>query len=99
MAGADRMVPLVFLMIIGTVVFQSATARPLARWLKVADPEPRGVLIYGSDEVARALAAIDGLRVIVADDDWNGIRTARMEGLTTFFGNPHSQAADRNLDL
>ncbi|WP_285404321.1 sodium:proton antiporter [Luteibacter sp. ME-Dv--P-043b] len=103
MAGADKMVPLVFLMIIGTVVFQSATARPLARWLKVAEPEPRGVLIYGSDivalEIARALAANEGLRVVVADDDWNGIRTARMAGLSTFFGNPSSQAADRNLDL
>ena len=101
--GADKMVPLVFLMIIGTVVFQSATARPLARWLKVADPEPRGVLIYGSDnvalEIAQALAANEGLRVVVADDDWNGIRAARMAGLSTFFGNPASQAADRNLDL
>ena len=103
LAGADKMVPLVFLMIIGTVVFQSATARPLARWLKVADPEPRGVLIYGSDmvarEIAQALAANDGLRVVIADDDWDGIRKARMTGLQTFFGNPQSQAADRHLDL
>ena len=103
MAGADKMVPLVFLLIIGTVVFQSATARPLARWLKVADPEPRGVLVYGSDtvalEIAQSLAAVEDLRVIVADDDWNGVRKARMAGLTTFFGNPQSQAADRNLDL
>lgn len=103
MAGADKMVPLVFLLIIGTVVFQSATARPLARWLKVADPEPRGVLVYGSDtvalEIAQSLAAVEDLRVVVADDDWNGVRKARMAGLNTFFGNPQSQAADRNLDL
>ncbi|UPG90481.1 sodium:proton antiporter [Luteibacter aegosomaticola] len=103
MVGADRLVPLVFLMIIGTVVFQGATARPLARWLRVAEPEPRGVLVYGANgvalEIARALHAIDGLRVVVADDDWHGIRTARMEGLATFFGNPASQAADRSLDL
>ncbi|UPG94816.1 cation:proton antiporter [Luteibacter aegosomatissinici] len=103
MAGADKLVPLVFLMIIGTVVFQGATARPLARWLRVAEPEPRGVLVYGANavalEIARALHAVDGLRVVVADDDWHGIRTARMEGVPTFFGNPASQAADRNLDL
>ncbi|SEW27972.1 sodium:proton antiporter [Luteibacter sp. 329MFSha] len=103
MTGADRLVPLVFLMIIGTVVFQSATARPLARWFKVAEPEPRGVLLYGANavaiEVARALHAIEGLRVVVADDDWHGIRTVRMEGVPTFFGNPASQAADRHLDL
>ncbi|TCV96258.1 sodium/proton antiporter (CPA1 family) [Luteibacter rhizovicinus] len=103
MAGADRLVPLVFLLIIGTVVFQSATARPLAQWLRVAEPEPRGVLIFGSDavalEIARALAQVEDLRVVVADYDWNGIRLARMEGLNTFFGNPASQAADRKLDL
>ncbi|QWT19271.1 cation:proton antiporter [Bacillus sp. NP157] len=101
--GADKLVPLVFLMIIGTVVFQSATARPLARWLRVADPEPRGVLIYGANtvalDVAQALHAVEGLRVVVADDDWHGIRRARMAGLATFFGNPASQAADRDLDL
>jgi NhaP-type Na+/H+ or K+/H+ antiporter len=54
-AGADALVPLVFTLIIGTVVLQSATARPLALWLKVAEPEPRGVLIFGSDAVARAI--------------------------------------------
>ncbi|UGB37920.1 cation:proton antiporter [Frateuria soli] len=101
-AGAEAMVPLVFILIIGTVVLQSATARPLARWLGVAEPEPRGVLIYGSDEVARAVGkalADAGFRVVLADDAWDGIRHARMEGLATFFGNPASPHAERNLDL
>ena len=100
--GADAMVPLVFILIIGTVVLQSATARPLARWLRVAEPEPRGLLIYGSDEVARAVGkalADAGFRVVLADDAWDGIRQARMEGLATFFGNPASPHAERNLDL
>ncbi|MGN2242793.1 cation:proton antiporter [Frateuria sp. GZRR33] len=101
-AGAEAMVPLVFILIIGTVVLQSATARPLARWLGVAEPEPRGVLIYGSDEVARAVGkalADAGFRVVLADDAWDGIRLARMEGMATFFGNPASPHAERNLDL
>jgi NhaP-type Na+/H+ or K+/H+ antiporter len=100
--GAEALVPLVFTLIIGTVVLQSATARPLALWLQVAEPEPNGVLIYGSDEVARAIgkALTDaGFRTVLADDDWDGIRLARMEGLPTFFGNPASPYADRNLDL
>ena len=102
MAGGDALVPLVFILIIGTVVLQSATARPLALWLKVAEPEPRGLLIFGSDEVARAIGkALDdaGFRVMLADDDWDGIRRARMEGLSTFFGNPASPHAERHLDL
>ncbi len=102
MPGADALVPLVFILIIGTVVLQSATARPLARWLKVAEPEPRGVLVFGSDEVARVLARalVDaGVHVVVADDEWEGIRRARMDGLSTFYGNPASPHAERNLDL
>ncbi len=101
-AGAEALVPLVFTLIVGTVILQSATARPLAVWLKVAEPEPRGVLIFGSDRVARAIGkALDeaGFRVVLADDDWDGIRLARMEGLATFFGNPASPHAERHLDL
>ncbi|MEP6900068.1 MAG: cation:proton antiporter, partial [Rhodanobacter sp.] len=101
-AGADALVPLVFMLIIGTVLLQSATARPLALWLKVAEPEPRGLLIFGSDAVARAIAAPlaeAGFRVVLADDDWEGIRQARMEGLNTFYGNPASPHAERHLDL
>ncbi|MFA6229816.1 MAG: sodium:proton antiporter [Rhodanobacter sp.] len=101
-AGADALVPLVFTLIIGTVVLQSATARPLALWLNVAEPEPRGVLIFGSDKVARAIAKVlgeAGFHVLLADDDWDGIRLARMEGLNTYFGNPASPHAERCLDL
>jgi NhaP-type Na+/H+ or K+/H+ antiporter len=91
-AGADALVPLVFTLIIGTVVLQSATARP----------EPRGVLIFGSDAVARAIGkALEeaDFHVLLADDDWEGIRLARMEGRSTFFGNPASPHAERHLDL
>jgi NhaP-type Na+/H+ or K+/H+ antiporter len=100
--GADALVPLVFILIIGTVVLQSATARPLALWLKVAEPEPRGLLIFGSDQVARAIGKAlteAGFRVVLADDSWDDIRLARMEGLSTFFGNPASPHAERYLDL
>jgi hypothetical protein len=37
--------------------------------------------------------------VVLADDDWDGIRLARMDGLITFFGNPASPHAERHLDL
>ncbi|MHA6205865.1 cation:proton antiporter [Dyella soli] len=100
--GAEKLVPLVFILIIGTVVLQSATARPLARWLKVAEPEPNGVLIYGADAVARVVASAlleAGFRVLVADEQWEGIRRARMEGLPTFYGHPATAYAERHLDL
>ncbi|WP_114241372.1 sodium:proton antiporter [Dyella sp. C9] len=100
--GAHHLVPLVFILIIGTVVLQSATARPLARWLKVAEPDPTGVLVYGADNAARqvARALIDaGFRVVLADEQWQDIGVARMEGLPTFYGHPATAYAERHLDL
>ncbi|HEX5959617.1 MAG TPA: sodium:proton antiporter [Rhodanobacteraceae bacterium] len=102
MQGVDALVPLVFILIIATVVLQSATARPLARWLKVAAPDPNGLLIFGSDEVARGIGkalAEQKFQVLLADDDWDGISQARMAGLATFYGSPTSQHAALHLDL
>lgn len=101
MVEAAQIVPLVFILIIATVVVQSATSNLFARLLGVREPEPRGVLVYGVNPVALTIAAAldkQGVKVLVAGDDWNGIRKARMLGLKTFFGNPTSEHADNNLD-
>ncbi len=99
---APLLVPLTFLIIIGTVVIQSATARPLARLLGVAEPEARGVLIIGANPVARVIAgALRDLdyRVLLTDPDWTNIRAAMMQGFPTYYGNPVSEHAERHLDL
>ena len=101
-SGADLLVPLVFIMIVGTVALQSATARWLAQRLGVQAPPANGVLILGSGEMAQVLAGAfkaAGLPVIVADDNWEGLSKVRMLGLRTYFGNPTSQHAERHLDL
>ncbi|EKF74075.1 NhaP-type Na+/H+ and K+/H+ antiporter [Alcanivorax hongdengensis A-11-3] len=100
--GAEMLVPLTFMVIIGTVALQSLTARPLARLLKVAEPAPRGFLIVGANPVARAIGQAlqkSDCPVMVTDSSWESIRAARMEGLGTFYGNPVSQYADQYLDL
>ncbi|MCU1719614.1 cation:proton antiporter [Pseudomonas sp. 5P_3.1_Bac2] len=100
--GALLLVPLTFAVIIGTVVLQSATARPIARLLKVAEPAPSGFLIVGANSPARQIGkALQqlGSRVLLTDSSWENISAARMEGLPTYFGNPASQHADAHLDL
>lgn len=99
---AHLLVPLTFMVIVGTVVLQSATAGPLASWLGVAEPEPRGVLIVGAHEVARAIGrALSelGYRTLIADTNWQNLRAARMEGVRTYYGEAVSAHADRHLDL
>ncbi len=101
-AEAPLLVPLTFLVIIGTVALQSATARPLAMWLRVAEPEPRGFLIVGANPLARAIAAAlneKGFRTLLADGEWDNVRAALMEGHDVYYGNVVSEHADRHLDL
>ncbi len=99
---ANLLVPLTFMVIIGSVVLQSATARPLANYLGVSEPEPLGVLIVGANSVSRVIAKAlteKGFRVVIADTSWDDIRAARMEGIATYYGNVVSEHADRHLDL
>lgn len=100
--SAEVIVPLTFIVIVGTVVFASLTARPMARALDLALPEDRGVLIVGANRVTREIAKVlkkHGFRVVLADGNYSEIRQARMDGLETYYGNPVSEAADRKLDL
>jgi NhaP-type Na+/H+ or K+/H+ antiporter len=99
---AELIVPLVFSIIVGTVLLQGLTAGLLARRLGVAEPEPKGFLLVGADPVARAIGRAlqeRDLPVVLADDNWHGVRAANMQGLRTFYGNPVSEYADRALDL
>ena len=99
---AELLVPMTFIVIIGTVVLQSATAGWLARKLGVAEPEAQGFLIIGANPVAIALArALEehGYRTVLTDTHWEYIRNARMEGLNVYYGNAVSAHADRFLNL
>ncbi len=57
-AGAEMVLPLVFLAIFGTVVVYGLTAMPLARHLKVAGAGRRLVLIIGGHSWAREIATV-----------------------------------------
>ena len=100
--NAPQLVSLTFMVIIVTVVLQSATAGSLARFLKVAEPEPRGILIYGANLVARTIAEAlknNGFRVLLADQDRSSVSKAKILGLNAYWGNPVSEHAERHLNL
>ncbi|WP_037055815.1 cation:proton antiporter [Rheinheimera baltica] len=100
--GADKIVPLVFLVIIGTVVVQSLTAAKWAKWLGVSAGSNQGILIFGASRFSRDLAKVlqtRQLRVVLADTNWDNIRLARMDNIPVYFGNPASEHAETYLDL
>lgn len=100
--GAEKLVPLTFAVIIGTVFLQSITARPLAMWLGVAEPDPDGFLIIGANIVAREIASSlhdAGVKVLLVDTGWGKISKAKTGGLPTYHGNPVSDPSNRYMDL
>ncbi|MGB6241359.1 MAG: sodium:proton antiporter [Castellaniella sp.] len=98
---SERLLPMTFLVIIGTVVWQSLTARPVAKLLRSVEPDRVGFLISGANPVARAIGQAlhkQGIPIRLCDSDWYSLSKARMMGLPTYHGNPLSEHAQRNLD-
>lgn len=100
--GAENLVPMVFTVIVGTVVIQSLSGNLVARWLGIVNPEPTGVLIVGANPVALFYAKAlqkAGQRVLVTSMNWRDISAARMAGLPVFFGSAVSAYAERHMNL
>lgn len=100
--GASSIVPLVFLIIIGTVVIQSLSAGAWAKLLGVKEDSKQGLLIFGASTFSRELAAMlinNGIKVRLADNNWDSIRKARMKNIPVYFGNPASEHASNYMDL
>lgn len=99
---AAQLEPTAFFLIVVTVLVYGLTAKPLARRLDVADPEPQGVLIAGASPLARALgtALVEAeLLVRLVDSHREDVAAARMAGLQTQHGNILSESLQEDLDL
>jgi NhaP-type Na+/H+ or K+/H+ antiporter len=99
---AELLVPITFMVIMSTVTIYGLTASPLARRLKVASPNPQGVLVVGAHSWSRAIASAlqaEGYSVLVVDDSWANISAARMAGLPTFYASILSQYALDEIEL
>ena len=100
--GAERLVPLMFMVIAGTVAIYGLAGRPLALRLGLAERNPNGVLFIGAHPFARALASAlqrAGLPVMVVDTNMAHVGAARMEGLPVYHGSVLSDQADEELEL
>ena len=99
---AEKIVPIVFAVIIVTVVLQSLTGKPLAQKLGLRKPDPSTILIIGGNHVARNIGLSLkqlGFTVILSDPSWENCHLTRMEGLDCYYGNPQSEHAERFIPL
>ena len=82
--GAEMITPLVFLIVLGTVLLNAATAGPMANWLGVSVRDSSSVMIIGANEAARVVAdAIrrGGRRVVLVDNSASNVEEASKQGL------------------
>ncbi len=101
-AVAEQLVPYTFIVIIATVTIYGLSAVPVARMLGVAKPQPNGVLFLGAHDWSRMIATTLkelGLKVLVADSNWENISKARKSGLNTYYGNILSEYAMDEISL
>lgn len=100
--GSEILVSITFMVIIGTVVIYGLSAAPLARLLKVAQPDPQGVLIVGAHPWARAIASElkdEGVAVRLVDTNYANIAEARMAGLPVYYGSALTEVALDAIEL
>ncbi len=99
---ADRLVPITFMVILGTVTIYGIMARPVALWLKVADPDPQGIAFGGAEpwirEIAKAIHSL-GVQVMLVDTNYSNVAAARMSGLNAECCSVLSEHVRENLDL
>lgn len=99
---ARLLAPLVFLVIVGTVVVQGGTANFVARRLGVAEAEPQGFLIVGAQRLGRTLGRAlqdAGFTVRLVDMNRENVRRARLAGLDVYHGNILSEFTENDIDL
>ena len=100
--AVDRLSPMVFWTIIGTVSIYGLSAAPLARYLGLAATNPQGTIFIGGQAWVRALAKCLqdlGKPVIIVDSSWANIMAARWAGLTAHFGSALSEQTLDELEL
>lgn len=94
--------PLVFLIIVGTVLIQGGTAKALARYLKVSEPDPQGFLLMGATPFSCALAETlqdAGFKVRLIDSNQQNVIRARLQGLDIEHGNLLSSFVEETLEI
>ncbi|MFV0572435.1 MAG: cation:proton antiporter [Xanthomarina gelatinilytica] len=100
--GAEYITPLVFMIVLGTVILNATTARMFAKLIGVFLTESRGILIVGASKLPRLLAHYlekNGRHVVLIDSNQNNIAKADELGLEAMNTNIYSDKLLDNIEL
>lgn len=99
---AEILTPLVFAIVLGTVVLNATTARLMASLLKVKQAVSDGILIVGANTASRIVAKYlhsQQKHVVVIDNSEEMIEKARDMGLDVIQANVYNMDLEENFDL
>ena len=99
---AEYITPLVFMVVLGTVLFNATTARLFAKIVGVFLKKSTGILIVGASKVSRLLGHYlenNGRHVVLIDSNETNINKAKELGLEAFSSNIYSDNLMDNIEL
>lgn len=91
---AELLVPVTFIVIVGTVAVYGLTSGPLARGLKLSQSNPQGILFLGAHPVIQEIAKViidQGIKVVMVDRNRYAIAEANMKNIPAVYGNIFSE--------
>ena len=100
--GAEYITPLVFMIVLGTVLLNATTARLFAKIVGVFLKSSDAILLVGASDPARLIARFlrdKGKRVILIDANKNFIEEALEDGLEAFNVNVYDDDLTDNIEL
>ena len=100
--GAEYITPLVFMIVLGTVLLNATTARLFAKLVGVFLVKSDGILIVGASKVSRLLGHYleeHGRHVVLIDSNQNNIAKAKELGLEAISTDIYSNTLTDNIEL
>lgn len=101
-AGAEYITPLVFMIVLGTVLLNATTARLFAKMVGVFLKSSNAILIIGASNPSRLIASFlrdKGKRVVLVDSNKNFIEQALQDDLEAFNMNIYDDELQNNIEL
>ena len=100
--GAEYITPLVFMVVLGTVLLNATTARYVAKLLGVFLKDSKGILIIGASSVGRLVGKYlleNNRHVVLVDSNPDNVRKAKELGLEAIEESVYSDDLLNNIEL
>lgn len=100
--GAEYITPLVFMIVLGTVLLNATTARPFAKLIGVFLKRSEGILIVGASQFSRLIGRYledNGRHVVLVDSNQTNIKLAQELELEAINVDIYSETLNDNIEL